>query len=98
MMRFWRRFGHRRDKTLCCQDIMDLSSDYLDDDLPSSIAARFRGHMDSCPECNSFFATFRATILTLRDLPKHKASPDLKKRIQSRIAAEGGNAQPGSAS
>ena len=78
----------RRDKTLCCKDIADLSSDYVDNSLAPSLAAQFRAHMNSCPDCNTFYATFRATVLTLRSLPTRTAPPDLKDRIRSRIAAE----------
>ena len=67
---------------LDCKEIRDLSSEYLDDSLPSSIGNRFRAHIDDCHNCNAFVATLRATVLTLRDLPRHSASPALRERIQ----------------
>ena len=93
LFRWFSRFS-RRDTTLCCQDIEELSSGYVDEDLSPSIAAQFKAHMGACPDCNTFYATFRATVLTLRNFPKRPAPPDLKDRIQARIAAESRGGQP----
>ena len=75
---------------LDCEDIKDLSSGYVDDELSRSVSGNFRRHLDSCENCNAFVATFRATVLTLRDLPKRPAPGDLRARINERIEAEAG--------
>ena len=72
---------------LDCEEIRDLSSEYVDGTLRESISTRFRRHLDTCENCNSFVATFRATVLTLRDLPRRQPPDDLTKRVQEQINA-----------
>ena len=77
---------------LDCGDIEANCSDYVDDELSATVAQKFRSHMDSCTDCNTLVATFRATVLTLRDLPRRTPSSDLRAKIRSRIAEEPSNA------
>ncbi len=80
-----RVFGSRE---LKCEEIVELSSDYVDEEMAESVSSQFRRHIESCEDCNSFVATFRATVLTLRDLPRRSASADLRARIKECIEAE----------
>ncbi len=64
-----------------CPEVRKLSSDYLEGELPESVFDRFRFHLHQCENCNAFVATLRATINTLRGLPRREASPELKRRI-----------------
>ena len=59
----------------------------MDDTLRGSIAASFRRHLGTCENCNSFVATFRATVLTLRGLPHRQPPAGLTKRVQEQIDA-----------
>jgi anti-sigma factor RsiW len=77
-----RLFGARE---LTCDDIRDLSSDYVDDEISGSVGTRFRRHIDDCTDCNTFVATFRATVMTLRDIPHLAASDDLRARVMECI-------------
>lgn len=90
-----RLFGGRQ---LDCDDIRDMSSDYVDDDMPSSVSGRFRRHLDDCTDCNTFVATFRATVMTLRDIPRLGASDDLRARVRECIEAEASQADAPSSS
>lgn len=72
---------------LDCDDIRSLSSDYVDETMKESITDNFRRHLGSCGNCNSFVATFRATVLTLRDLPHRSPPPDLAERVRKRVEA-----------
>ena len=71
-----------------CDDVHENSSEYVDEELSPSVSNKFRAHMDSCTDCNIFVATFRATVMTLRDLPRRPASNDLQDRIRERISVE----------
>ena len=71
-----------------CDDVHENCSDFVDDELSPSVSRKFRGHMDSCQDCNTFVATFRATVMTLRDLPRRPAADDLQERIRARVSAE----------
>ena len=77
---------------------MELSSDYVDEELTPSVADQFRRHLDSCENCNGFVATFRATVMTLRDLPRRGASVDLRTRIRECVEAEATGTEPTSSS
>ena len=87
LMRVRRLFGFGRDQ-FDCEEVRSYSSDYLDDDLPPSIRERFHRHVEGCKRCNPFVATLRATVLTLRDLPRHRASSDLRNRLQECLENE----------
>ena len=72
-----------------CDDVKENCSDYVDQEMPAETTARFESHVDDCPDCGTFVKTFRATVMTVRDLPRRAADADLKQRIQDRIANEG---------
>jgi hypothetical protein len=72
-----------------CDDIQENCSEFVDEEMPTSVTQKFRAHIDSCGDCNTFVQTFRATVMTLRDLPRRTAANDLQGRIQARIASEG---------
>jgi anti-sigma factor RsiW len=71
-----------------CDDIQENCSDYVDSDMANEDVPRFESHMNDCPDCGTFVNTFRATVMTARDLPSRTSAQDLKKRIQERIASE----------
>lgn len=74
------------------EEVKALASDYIDDELSPSVAGRFRRHIDECEGCNGLVATLRATVLTIRDLPKPVTPPDLKQRVLIRVQEEGPDA------
>ena len=71
-----------------CDCIHENCSEYVDQQMEPSMAQRFEQHMSDCPDCGTFVRTFRATVLTVRDLPRRTPSSDLKQRIRDRIASE----------
>ena len=58
-----------------CDDIRSNCSDYVDEEMAPAHEAKFQSHMNDCPDCGTFVNTFRATVVTLRDLPRPLASP-----------------------
>ena len=58
-----------------CDDIRSNCSDYVDEEMAPAHEAKFQSHMNDCPDCGTFVNTFRATVVTLRDLPRPVASP-----------------------
>ena len=71
-----------------CNDIRENCSDYVDEELPAASVSKFRAHTDACADCNTFVSTFRATVMTLRDLPRRAPESDLQRKIRARIASE----------
>ena len=78
-------------KELDCQDVKENCSEYVDEEMPAEVTQKFEAHVDECPDCDTFVKTFRATVMTARDLPRHSPSADLRQRIQDKIAGEGRN-------
>ena len=72
-------------RELDCEDVRSLSSEYVEDTLKESIASNFRRHLEGCQNCSTFVATFRATVLTLRDLPRRSAPPELREKLHAQF-------------
>ena len=77
-----------------CLDLRANCSDYVDGELAAAVAARFATHLEECPDCPKYVSTFKATVMTLQDLPAKTASPELHERIRERIAAESDQPAP----
>lgn len=71
-----------------CRDVRANCSDYVDEELSERDAQLFDAHLDDCLDCPPYVATFKATVMTTRDLEPKTAPPELRDRIHERIAAE----------
>ncbi len=81
--------GLANKKEFDCQDVQENCSEYVDEEMKAPVTEKFEAHVDDCPDCGTFVKTFRATVMTARDLPRRSASADLKRRIQDSISSEG---------
>ncbi len=77
-------FG-RGAKDLECDDIQELGSDYIDEELNSKVAEKVRGHISWCGPCNAFMSTLRATVDILRASPKKDAPAGFKDRVRQSL-------------
>ena len=75
----------RRDIDPDCEEVRELSSDYLDDDLEQASANQVTEHIKGCPPCNSFINTLKATIGLLRGTPRQDPPADFKERLKQNI-------------
>jgi anti-sigma factor RsiW len=46
---------------ISCQQLIDYCLDYIEGDLPDDEQVRFRRHLVQCPDCVTFFETYRRT-------------------------------------
>lgn len=46
---------------ISCQQVIDYCLDYIEGDLPDDEQAHFRRHLGQCPDCVTFFETYRRT-------------------------------------
>ena len=83
--------GLAKKKEFDCQDVRENCSDYVDEEMEAPVTQKFEAHVDDCPDCDSFVKTFRATVMTARDLPRRTASSDLRQRIRDTISSKGSN-------
>ena len=80
----------RQEQDLDCDEVRDLSSDYIDEDLDQGRAGKVSSHLERCGPCNAFVNTLRATVRLLRGMPKGKAPDDLRRRVRDNLLDSGG--------
>jgi anti-sigma factor RsiW len=54
---------------MTCRELALLLFDHIAGELAAEQDAALRGHLDECPECVHFVATYRITIEVSRRLP-----------------------------
>jgi anti-sigma factor RsiW len=60
------------ERTLTCQELTEVLTDYLEAVMPPEERARFDAHLEICPGCVTYVEQMRTTIRTLRELhPAH---------------------------
>ena len=59
-------------KQLCCQDIVELVTDYIEDALPAAGRRRFEHHLTYCPGCVTYVDQIREAIRVTGRLPREE--------------------------
>lgn len=52
---------------MTCRDMVQFLMDYLSEDLPSDTREVFERHINACPDCVTYLATYRETIVLCRE-------------------------------
>jgi anti-sigma factor RsiW len=73
----WRR----RHRGLACAELVELVTEYLEDALPASERARLEAHLETCPDCRSYVATFLRTVDSLGALPGEPVAGEALERL-----------------
>lgn len=63
---------------LCCQELVELVTDYLDDALPPPVRARFEMHLSYCRWCRDYLDQLRATARLAGGVTEAALPPDVK--------------------
>ncbi len=79
----------RRDEDPDCQEVRDLSSEYIDGELDQASEERVGKHLEWCGPCNAFISTLRTTVRMLRSMPKREASDAFRQRVRQSVQNEG---------
>ncbi|MEE9199257.1 MAG: zf-HC2 domain-containing protein [Dehalococcoidia bacterium] len=66
---------------LGCPEIRELSSDYVEEELPAGLVVSIRRHLVECKNCTAFVNTFRRTIDMMRELPVVQAPDKIRRSI-----------------
>ena len=77
---------------ISCSQVLDVLSDYLDDDLPPDARRQVEEHLRGCEGCARFGGEFRATVRALR---AHLASGDLPGAVRDRLRKAMDDGAPG---
>lgn len=63
---------------LTCRELVELVTDYLEDDLPAHERARFDAHLVECEGCRRYVEQMRATVrLTRTAGPPQELPPQM---------------------
>ena len=81
----------RKDPEPDCDEVRDVSSDYIDGELDERKTGRVKSHLDGCAPCNAFIRTLRATVNLLRSTPKQKAPEGFRSRIRESLPKDAAN-------
>lgn len=68
-------------KNLCCKDILDLATEYLEDGMEPDAKRSFEAHIERCPPCVTFFKTFKATGHVCRRALAQKIPSEVQKTL-----------------
>ncbi|MEA2166974.1 MAG: hypothetical protein QOF76_274 [Solirubrobacteraceae bacterium] len=66
---------------LVCQEFVELVTDYLEGALSRSDSKRFEKHFAACDGCTAYLEQFRATVLTLGELPPEPADDHVREHL-----------------
>ncbi len=77
------------DKLECfeCRDVTARLGDLVDNDLPENERIAIEAHLDDCPECASFFASYRHVIQSAAELrePEQPLAVDVQNRLRKAL-------------
>jgi anti-sigma factor RsiW len=52
---------------MTCQELVEFLMDYLDGVLADSVRLRFEEHLEECPDCVAYLATYREAVRLGKD-------------------------------
>ena len=71
----------RLDRELACNEIVELVTAYLEDDLAPADRERFEEHLVFCDGCDNYLEQMRLTIDATGRLPTRELPPELEERL-----------------
>jgi anti-sigma factor RsiW len=66
---------------LCCQEVVELLDDYLEDAAPPADRARIGRHLASCGDCPAYLTQLRTTIRLAGRLAGEPVPPRVTTRL-----------------
>jgi anti-sigma factor RsiW len=61
---------------MTCRELVELVTEYFDDELSPTERNRFEEHVMSCPPCRAYLEQMRETIRLLGSIPEETVSPE----------------------
>ena len=71
----------RRRHELVCQQVVELVTDYLEENLSRSDRRRFEAHLGRCPNCTNYLKQMRATIRATGTLHPDDLTPEVRREF-----------------
>ncbi len=64
-----------------CRQVVELVSDYLEENLSRSDRRRFEAHLRNCPNCTNYLEQMRATIRATGSLHPDDLTPEVRREF-----------------
>jgi len=64
-----------------CNELVELVTAYLDDELDPDTRARFDAHLDECDGCENYLQQFRDTVRTVGRVRDDELDPAFRQRL-----------------
>ena len=68
---------------ISCQQLIDFCLDYIEGGLPDDEQRGFRRHLERCPDCVTFFDTYRKTCEISREALATKLPLSVREAVRS---------------
>lgn len=69
------------DKTMSCQEFVELVTEYLENNLLPDARKLFEEHRDSCPGCEIYLEQIQQTIDTVHHVGEEQVSAETKQQL-----------------
>lgn len=69
------------DKTITCQEFVELVTDYLEHNMLPEMCKVFDEHRIVCPGCETYLEQIQQTISTLRHIGEEQPPPEIKQKL-----------------
>jgi anti-sigma factor RsiW len=66
---------------LTCKQLVELVTDYLENQLPAETRERFEAHIASCSGCWAYLEQMQTTIQLMGSLSEEKIAEDAKREL-----------------
>jgi anti-sigma factor RsiW len=76
-------WSDRTPAVINCQQLIDFCLDYVEGVLPDDEQVRFRRHLSLCPDCVTFFETYRKTPEVSREALKAQMPESVRESVRS---------------
>jgi len=73
--------NRRSNRTLTCQEMVELVTDYLEGRLDDGARARFEEHVAECDACTLYIEQMRQTIVALGRIPPESVSREAEEEL-----------------
>ena len=72
-----------------CKDVVDNIMEYIDNELDNKTLHELESHLDECPECRSFVATYRRMLELSGNLRNKKfVTPEIWQRLKQMLKSK----------
>jgi anti-sigma factor RsiW len=75
---------------ISCHQLVEFCLDYIEGALPTDDQVGFRRHLAQCPDCVTFFETYRKTPELSREALSAEIPPSVRESVRSFLLSRRG--------